>query len=66
MIIHKEIKRIRKELGATQLDFSKLIGVSRVHYNNIEKCKCTPTLDLLQKIELATGKKLIVTFIDSE
>jgi transcriptional regulator with XRE-family HTH domain len=66
MILHKEIKRIRKELNLSQLDFSKKIGISRVHYNNIEKCKCFPTLDLLQKIEFATGKKLIVTFIDSE
>ena len=66
MTLHKEIKRIRKEEGLSQLEFSKKIGVSRVHYNNIEKRKCFPTLDLLQKIEIATGKKLIVTFIDSE
>lgn len=66
MILHKEIKRIRKELKLSQSDFSKKIGISRIHYNNVENCKCTPTLDLLQKIEIATGKKLIVTFIDFE
>lgn len=47
-----------------QKEFANIIGVSRVHYNNIENRNCYPTLDLLQKIESATGKKLIITFID--
>jgi len=64
MVLHKEIKRIRKELDLSQEGFAKVIGISRVHYNNIEKSKCYPTLDLLQKIESATGKRLVVTFID--
>ena len=55
MVLHKEIKRIRKELSLSQEGFAKVIGISRVHYNNIEKSKCYPTLDLLQKIESATG-----------
>jgi len=66
MVLHKELKRIRKELCYNQQKFADVIGISRVHYNNIENKKCAPTLDILQKIELATGKQLIITFIDTE
>jgi len=64
MVLHKEIKRLRKEMLMNQKEFANIIGVSRVHYSNIENRNCYPTLDLLQKIESATGKKLIITFID--
>lgn len=64
MEIGKEIKRVRKEAGYTQLQFAKKLGVTREHYNGVESGRHGITLGLLKKIDKVTGKQLVITFID--
>jgi len=66
MILHKEIKRARKESGYTQEEFAKKLEITREHYNSLENQKHEITLDLLKKIDTITGKQLVVTFIDKD
>lgn len=64
MNIIKEIKRVRKEAKMSQQDMANAIGISRVSYSKIENGRTKVTVDHLRKIDLATGKQLVITFID--
>ena len=44
------VKEFRKELGISQLELAKDIGVSRQTINMIENDKYNPTLELAMKI----------------
>ena len=47
------VKEFRKELGISQLELAKDIGVSRQTINMIENDKYNPSLDLCRKLALA-------------
>ncbi len=64
MKLHKEIKRVRNEYGNNQTQFAEAIGVSRVHYSNLESGRINITINILERIASVTKKKLIITFID--
>ena len=53
------VKEFRKELGISQLELSKDIGVSRQTINMIENDKYNPTLELC--LNLAAASKLTST-----
>lgn len=64
MDILKEIKRVRREAKMTQGDMAAAIGMSRQAYSMIESGRTKVTVDHLKKIDSATGKQLVITFID--
>lgn len=64
MELHKVIKQARKEYGDTQAVFAKRLGVSRVHYCGVESGNRSVTLELLKKIDVVTGKQLVIIYID--
>lgn len=48
--IGAKIKQIRKANNMTQIEFSKLIGISRGTLSEIEKGKARPAIETLQEI----------------
>jgi len=48
------VKEFRKELGKSQLELAKDIGVSRQTINMIENDKYNPTLELCLNLSLQT------------
>ncbi|KRE73925.1 helix-turn-helix domain-containing protein [Paenibacillus sp. Soil750] len=46
-----KIKQIRKVNYMTQIEFSKLIGISQGAISQIEKGKAKPTIETLQEIK---------------
>lgn len=64
MDILKEIKRVRREAKMTQGDMAAAIGMSRQAYSMIERGRTKVTVDHLKRIDSATGKQLVITFID--
>ena len=53
------IKALRKEMGLTQAELAKEIGVSRQTLNAIENGRYSPTLDIAYKITEVLNKKLV-------
>jgi transcriptional regulator with XRE-family HTH domain len=66
MILGNQIKMLRKSTKVNQKTFALLIGMSPVHYCAIENNKSTPPISVLEKIAKATGKRLIIAFIEKE
>lgn len=64
MGLHKELRKVRKEMKWTQKQMADKIGISRGHYCGMETGKRKPTLEVLEKIDSATGKQLVITFLD--
>ena len=56
------VKDFRKNLGLSQLDLAKQIGVSRQTINMIENNKYNPTLELCISLALALGTDLNTLF----
>ncbi|MDB8657024.1 helix-turn-helix transcriptional regulator [Streptococcus anginosus] len=56
------VKDFRKNLGLSQLDLAKQIGVSRQTINMIENNKYNPTLELCINLALALGTDLNTLF----
>lgn len=52
----------RKRSKMTQEEFSKVIGISRSHYSDIETGKSNPSLEVLDKI----NSKQHIFFIDTD
>ncbi|MGD9994033.1 MAG: helix-turn-helix domain-containing protein [Salinivirgaceae bacterium] len=50
MQIGATIKKLRKEKGITQIDFSKRCGISQTYLSQIENDERNPTVDVLEKI----------------
>ena len=61
-----QVKECRKNLGLSQLDLAKQIGVSRQTINMIENNKCNPTLDLCIHLALALETDLNTLFWNQE
>lgn len=55
------LKEIRKEMGVTQMELSKLTGIHQGDISNIENGK-NCTVKTLQKVADALGLKLVVEF----
>ena len=56
------VKEFRKELGMSQLELAKDIGVSRQTINMIENDKYNPTLELCLNLARTLKQTLIVSF----
>ncbi|HBJ54570.1 MAG TPA: transcriptional regulator [Streptococcus sp.] len=56
------VKDFRKNLGLSQRDLAKQIGVSRQTINMIENNKYNPTLELCINLALALGTDLNTLF----
>lgn len=56
----------RKEQRVTQKELAKRTGLSQANISNIENGATRPTIDSLQKIADAFGKRLIIRFEESE
>jgi len=50
MSIGENIKKIRKENGLTQAEFSKRIGISRTYLSDLENSRKSPSVETLDKI----------------
>jgi len=64
--MEKGIKLVREEMKLSQGDFAELLGITRIHYNCIEKGRCEVTLKMLQKVAEISGKRLLVVFINRD
>ena len=57
----KNLIKLRIELGMKSQDMAEQLGVSRVHYSNIENGKNDPTFGFIERLEkLCTGKGIVV------
>ena len=57
LLLHNRLKVARAEKSITQLDLSKLVGVSRQTINSIEKAQFNPSAKLALLICIALDKK---------
>jgi len=68
--IYKEVRELvvnaRSQAGLTQKELALRCGLTQSNISNIEKGITRPTIDSLKKIADATGKRLIVQFIEKE
>ncbi len=53
MKIGETIKKIRKEKGITQINFSRKCGISQTYLSQIENNERNPTIDILERISNA-------------
>lgn len=44
------LKSARKKAGLTQLELSRMIGVSRAYYADVERGRYTPSLKVLSRL----------------
>jgi len=65
-LLIQQIIGIRKNLGISQKDFAKKIGISKVHYCSIENGRKNITIDLLNRIAITTDTQLVITFINKK
>lgn len=56
----EEIKKIRKEKKMSIQDISNKTGIPLRTIQNWEYKRCSPRLDLLEKVVSALGKKIII------
>jgi DNA-binding XRE family transcriptional regulator len=61
-LIAKKIRRLRDELGMTQQQLADLLGTSRTNIVALESGRRNMTVETLNKVAKATGKKLKITF----
>ncbi|MFQ9063433.1 MAG: helix-turn-helix domain-containing protein [Oscillospiraceae bacterium] len=68
--VYKEIQQLivseRKKQKVTQKELAHRTGLSQANISNIENGVTRPTIDSLQKIAEALGKRLLVCFEESE
>ena len=53
----------RKSQNLTQKELSKLTGIRQSNLSRIENGKCTPTLEMLQKIAAGLGKRVVIQIL---
>ena len=58
--IQKDMVHARKELGISQRKLSTITGISQFSICGIETGNFNPSMNLLKRIALALGKKLVV------
>lgn len=58
--IQKDIIQARKSLGISQRKLSSMTGISQFSICGIETGNLNPSMNLLKRIAVALGKKLIV------
>lgn len=61
----EKIKSARKELGLTQVEFSKRVGISRSYLAEIERGSIKGSISLISKLSNATNKSMFY-FMDNE
>ncbi len=64
--IQEMIINERKKQNLTQKELAKRTGLSQSNISNIENGATRPTIDSLQKIAEALGRKLYIGFEESE
>jgi len=64
--IAKEITKIRKNLGLTQVQFSKIIGIKQSYLSKIESGKNVPTIETLIEIFSKLGYIMNIEFKKEE
>ena len=64
--IQEMVAHERKMQRITQKELAKRTGLSQANISNIENGATRPTIDSLQKIADAFGKRLIIRFEESE
>ena len=57
LVLHNNIAAVRKELGLSQTDLAKTVGVSRNTISSIETGQFTPTAKLALLLCVALDKK---------
>ena len=64
-MLKNKVKEWRKEMGLTQVEFSKLLGISRSYLAEIERGSIKGSVKLISKLSEVT-KKPLGYFIDEE
>lgn len=64
--IQEMIVNERKKQKITQKELARITGLSQSNISNIENGSTRPTIDSLQKIAEAFGRKLHISFEESE
>ena len=60
------IRETRNELGITQEELAKKTGISQSSISRIENGSSVPSLSTLKKIGDSIGKRVVITYEDSE
>ena len=66
MTVGEAIRKYRKEKGFTQVQLSKMCGISQQHISDIEKGKCIPNWNTLLTICKNLSLVIKVTEADHE
>lgn len=61
--IADEIVKVRLEKNLTQKDLAELCGIQQSNISRLENATYNPSVQLLEKVAIATGKELVITFI---
>lgn len=54
------IKQARIEAGLTQRELGERLGITESGVNKMERRKTLPSLSTLERVAIATGKKLVI------
>lgn len=65
MSLGRKVKQARKELGLTQQEFAKKVGISRGYLSDIERERNRGNIELINKLSNASGKPLTYFLEDS-
>ena len=58
----REMIKAREEKNMTQIELSKLTGISQADISRLENGDANPTIEMLNRIATAFGKKLELQF----
>ena len=58
----REMIKAREEKNMTQIELSKLTGISQADISRLENGDANPTIEMLSRIAYAFGKKLELQF----
>lgn len=58
----REMIKAREEKNMTQVELSKLTGISQADISRLENGEANPTIEMLNRIAYAFGKKLELQF----
>jgi DNA-binding XRE family transcriptional regulator len=61
--IADEIIKIRLERNLTQKDLAELCNIQQSNISRLENATYNPSVQLLEKIAVATGKELVISFV---
>lgn len=57
------LKKIRQSLKLSQAELSEKIGITPKHLSEIERGKCNPSFDIIDRISIALDTPVYVLFI---